>query len=90
MIWLLLTFAAWRTWLFVADDELTDGLRARLPDRVERWVECERCSGFWIAGAWVGVYGAFYWPGWVVGAAAWWAAAAGVVLLEDLHHRLTE
>lgn len=47
--WLLLTLAAYRLWRFVARDDLTVGLRMRVPDRVAEPLVCPWCAGTWIA-----------------------------------------
>ena len=74
--------AAYRLWRLVGRDSLTDGLRARLPEPVRHWVECQWCGGSWVTFA---VAVVVIWAGWP---AVWpplfaLAAAALVGLIGD-------
>lgn len=39
--------AAARLWHLAATDHLTEKLRDRAPQALQRWIACPRCSGFW-------------------------------------------
>lgn len=66
----MLAAGALRLWMLAAEDEVLDGPRGWLADRlpaVDRWLACPRCAGFWIGG---GVWAAWW----------WWPAATLAVL----------
>lgn len=66
---LLLALAAFRVWRLLAEDDIAAGPRARVNKnrpKLEYWISCPWCAGFWIAVAW--------WLAWV--ASHRWAAVA--------------
>lgn len=88
----LVTFAAWRTWALTARDLILDRWRDRwapVGTTKRDWLECPYCSGFWWAGVWVIALSLSTgtpdtWDGIALTVASWWAAAAGVILIELL------
>lgn len=61
-VYAVLGLAAWRVWHLLALDDVTAPIRGRLVrkgngqqrKRLEEWIECPYCLGFWIALAWAG------------------------------------
>ncbi len=80
---MLLALAAWRTFVLVSRDDITQPIRSRIGwDKLMMFVECPYCLGFWIALAW---WGAFeLWPHGTPIAASAVAVTALVPLIERL------
>ncbi len=80
----LLALAAYRTWKLAAADSILDRPRARLFDdhsRLDAFVACQWCFGFWLALAWWAVWQA--WPTGTLVAATPLALSAAVGALAD-------
>lgn len=81
---LLIGLATYRLWRLVAEDNILDGPRDRLYDRVDgpvsRWfadmVSCVWCLGFWIAGGMTATAALAYDWDLLVSLVVWVAASA--------------
>jgi hypothetical protein len=87
----LVALAAWRTWKLLAEDTITEPLRARYIEGHEwreTFTECPWCAGFWVALAWV----AAFWvePLWTVIVAVPFAVSAAVGTLQLIADALTD
>jgi hypothetical protein len=83
----ILALAVFRIYRLIADDDILDGPRDRLLDRLaeerleklDKLITCPWCLGFWLSVlAWLA------WlvtPDWTVGLAFPWALSAGVALI---------
>jgi Protein of unknown function (DUF1360) len=77
-----MALAAWRTWVLVARDDITDPARKKLSLWWQEFLECPYCAGFWIAVVW---WAAFeLWPHGTPIAATAVALTALVPLIEKL------
>ena len=59
-LFLLLVGASYRIYRFIGRDDITEGLRLRLPDRVRNPLACGFCAGFWVSLAVVVIYDVLY------------------------------
>ena len=59
-LFVLLTGASYRIYRFIGRDDITEGLRLRLPDRVRMPLSCAWCAGSWISFLVVGIYWLIY------------------------------
>ena len=77
----LLALAAWRIFELIAEDEILNRPRryvtAKLPGKLEDFITCPFCAGFWIAVAWWVAWQ--IWPHGTLVVAVPFALSAGVV-----------
>jgi hypothetical protein len=59
-LFLLLVGASYRIYRFIGRDDITEGMRLRLPDRVRMPLSCSWCLGSWISFLVVGIYWLIY------------------------------
>lgn len=59
-LFLLLVGTSYRIYRFLGRDDITEGLRLRLPDRVRNPLSCGWCAGSWTSLAVVVVYDLLY------------------------------
>lgn len=79
----LLAFAAWRTFRLISEDTILDTprdqLTSKLGEKSELFVVCPFCLGFWLSVGWWLAWVA--WPHWTLVAATPWAISAVVGLV---------
>jgi hypothetical protein len=85
----LLALAAWRLWLLIAEDTITEPARRRFVTG-HRWredlIECPYCLGAWISFAWVAAF--WLWPHGTLVAAVPLAVSAAVGVVATAVHTL--
>lgn len=94
VILVVLSLAAWRTWVLLSRDSILDRVRNQIAPEgsgLRDFLECPYCAGFWCAGFWLTLWDdtRYRLPGIVQWQLGWWACAALVVIIEIAVDRLS-